>query len=91
MEKKNPPTLSTRISTRGLMILYHRYTHQINQRLPSKLPVRQNGCVKDAEAVKYVSMVRRWTEGADCVRRWMTWEISVAMGEGERVRWESER
>ena len=46
------PILFTDISTRGLMILYHRYMHHINQRLPSKLPVRQKGCVNEAEGVK---------------------------------------
>ena len=29
-----------------------KYAHQINHLLPSKLPVRQNGCVKEAEGVK---------------------------------------
>ena len=46
------PTLFTDISIRGLIILYQRYIHHINQRLPSKLPVRQKGCVNEAEGVK---------------------------------------
>ena len=46
------PILSTDISIRGLRILYQRYIHHINQRLPSKLPVRQKGCVNEAEGVK---------------------------------------
>ena len=75
---KNAPTLSTLISILGLMILYQRYIHHINHLLPSKLPVRQNGCVKEAEGVKYVSRVLRWVEGGDCVRRWMIWGISAS-------------
>lgn len=59
------------------MILYQRYMHHINHLLPSKLPVRQKGCVKEAEGVKYVSRVLRWVEGGDCVRRWITWGISA--------------
>lgn len=39
--------------------------------------MRQNGCVKEAEGVKYVSRVLRWVEGGDCVRRWITWGISA--------------
>lgn len=50
--KDDVPILSTDISIRGLRILYQRYIHHINQRLPSKLPVRQNGCVNEAEGVK---------------------------------------
>lgn len=50
-------------------------TH-INHLEPLKLPVRQNGCVKEASGVKYFSIVARWIEGVDCVREWMTWEIS---------------
>ena len=50
--KNDVPMLFTDISIRGLMILYQRYIHHINQRLPSKLPVRQNGCVNEAEGVK---------------------------------------
>lgn len=46
--------------------------------LPSKLPVRQNGCVKDAEGVKYFSSVLRCVEGGDCVRRWMICGISAS-------------
>ena len=46
------PILFTEISIRGLKILYQRYIHHINQRLPSKLPVRQKGCVNEAEGVK---------------------------------------
>ena len=73
------PTLSTLISIFGLMILYQRYMHHINHLLPSKLPVRQNGCVKEAEGVKYFSMVLRWVEGGDCVRRWIIWGISASV------------
>ena len=62
------------------MILYHRYIHHINHLLPSKLPVRQKGCVKLALGVKYLSMVARWREGGDCVRRWIMWGISEARG-----------
>ena len=50
------------------MILYHRYTHQINHLLPSKLPVRQKGCVNEALGVKYFSRVVRWVVGGDWVR-----------------------
>ena len=53
--------------------------HHINHLLPSKLPVRQKGCVKEAEGVKYVSRVLRWVEGGDCVRRWITWGISASV------------
>ena len=53
--------------------------HHINHLLPSKLPVRQNGCVKEAEGVKYFSMVLRWVEGGDCVRRWIIWGISASV------------
>ena len=73
------PTLSTLISILGLMILYQRYIHHINHLLPSKLPVRQNGWVKEAEGVKYVSRVLRWVEGGDCVKRWITWGISASV------------
>ena len=66
------------------MILYQRYIHHINHLLPSKLPVRQNGCVKEAEGVKYVSRVLRWVEGGDCVRRWITWGISASRGKLEK-------
>ena len=72
------PTLSTLISILGLIILYQRYIHQINHLDPSKLPVRQNGCVKLALGVKYFSKVARWVEGGDWVRRWMIWGISVS-------------
>ena len=80
-EKKcnDTPTLSTLISIFGLMILYQRYMHHINHLLPSKLPVRQNGCVKEAEGVKYFSMVLRWVEGGDCVRRWIIRGISASV------------
>ena len=61
------------------MILYQRYIHHINHLLPSKLPVRQSGCVNEAEGVKYFSMVLRWVEGGDCVRRWITWGISASV------------
>ena len=79
MEWNDIPTLSTLISIFGLMILYQRYIHHINHLLPSKLPVRQNGCVKEAEGVKYFSMVLRWVEGGDCVKRWITWGISASV------------
>lgn len=51
----------------------------MSQRLPSKEPVRQNGCVNEAEGVKYVSRVLRCVEGGDCVRRWITWAISASV------------
>lgn len=84
------PTLSTLISIFGLMILYQRYIHHISHRLPSKLPVRQNGCVKEAEGVKYFSRVWRWVEGGDCVRRRITWGISdsvLGLAEGCLAFW----
>lgn len=52
--------------------------HHINHLLPSKLPVRQNGCVKLALGRKYFSSVARWVEGGDWVRRWITCGISVS-------------
>lgn len=72
------PTLSTLSSILGLMILYQRYIHQISHLEPSKLPVRQKGCVNDALGVKYFSMVARWVEGGLCVSRWIIWGISVS-------------
>ncbi len=57
--------------------MYQRYMHQISHRLPSKLPVRQKGCVKEALGVKYFSIVARWVLGGDCVRAWMMWGISA--------------
>lgn len=54
----------------------------MSQRLPSKLPVRQNGCVNEAEGEKYVSSVWRCVEGGDCVSRWMICGISASA-----VRW----
>ena len=54
------------------MILYHRYMHHISHLLPSNDPVRQMGCVKEAEVVKYFSRVARWVEGEDWVSRWIT-------------------
>lgn len=44
----------------------------ITHRLPLKLQMRQKGCVKAADGVKYRSMVVRWTEGGDWVSSLMT-------------------
>lgn len=54
--------------------------HHISHLLPWNDPVRQNGCVKEADGVKYFSSVARWRDGGDCVRRWMTRRISWAGG-----------
>ena len=77
-EEEHTPTLSTLSSMRGLMILYQRYIHHISQRLRSKEPVRQKGCVKLAFGRKYFSRVARWVDGGDWVRRWTIWGISVS-------------
>lgn len=50
---------------------------QIRNREFDQLPVRHSGCVKDALAVKYVSIVWRCCDGGDCVRRWMMLGISL--------------
>lgn len=70
------------ISIRGDMILYQRYMHQMSHRLPSKLPVRQQGCVNEAEGVKYFSIVARWVDGADWVNRRMTRGMSETEDKG---------
>ncbi|KAL2000532.1 hypothetical protein VTN02DRAFT_2953 [Thermoascus thermophilus] len=89
------------------MILYARYTITISHRLhttsrPSsppgtspnaKLPVRQNGCVREASGVKKHSIVARCSEGGERVS-WATtegnsatgvhsWDIISARGRGE--------
>lgn len=60
--------------------------HQISHLLPSKLPVRHKGCVKEALGVKYFSIVARWMLGGDCVRAWMMWGISATVGVSYGVR-----
>ena len=65
----------------GLMILYQRYVISMSHLDLLQLPVRQKGCVNDALTVKYVSIVSRCIEGGDCVRRWMTPEISLTVAQ----------
>jgi len=55
--------------------------HQMSQREPLKEPVRQKGCVKEAEGVKYFSMVARWIEGAVWTSERIMCGISAAEGE----------
>jgi hypothetical protein len=74
------PTPWTVISICGLMILYQRYINAIKRREFGQLHVLQKGWVKDASGVKYVSIVSRWTEGGDCVRRWIIAGISLTAG-----------
>ena len=45
---------------------------------PSKLPVRQKGCVKAASGVKYVSIALRCADGGVCVSWRITPSISFA-------------
>jgi hypothetical protein len=67
----------------GLMILYHRYVISTSHLELAQLPVRQNGCVNEALRVKYVSIVSCCIDGGDCVRRWMTPEISLTVRQGQ--------
>jgi len=60
----------------GLSFLYHRYVCRTNQREPSKEPVRQKGCVRDASGVKYVSMAFLCFASVPVVRVWITEGIS---------------
>jgi hypothetical protein len=69
----------------GLMILYHRYVISTSHLELAQLPVRQNGCVNEALGVKYVSIVSRCIDGGDCVRRWMTPEISLTVKLGQYI------
>jgi hypothetical protein len=71
------PILCTVMSILGLMILYQRYMIWTSILEFGHFPVRQNGWVNDASGLKYFSMVCRWVDGGDWVKRWITPAISL--------------
>ena len=71
------PMLCTVMSILGLMILYQRYMICTSILEFGHFPVRQNGWVNDASTLKYFSMVFRWVDGGDWVKRWITSAISL--------------